>query len=177
MRDVPGVVVDASIARACGTSGTPPSPDCAAVLAAVLAGHCNGHLSSELRAEWSKHKSRYFNRWWKVMTSRRRIEPRRLTKLEALIGRLHDEANTPAQASAMIKDAHLAQGGIEHEGRILSLDDTVRHLFASVAQKIPELAPVLWANPAKPAEKVLPWIEAHVPEDAKRRLGEFPHAA
>jgi hypothetical protein len=76
----------------------------------------------------------------------------------------------------MTKDAHLLGAGLEHDGRILSLDDKARGLFASIVSKTPRVGSIHWANPSVADEQVVAWVKRGVPDDAARQLRAHPRA-
>lgn len=168
-----GAVVDASVAQACGQSNRPPSPHCAAVLDAIQRSAMAVLLSRERKQEWGRHRSRYFARWWKEMTSKKRVRRVELAFIDALVSDLHDAAPSDRHRRAVTKDAHLVGLGIEHAGRVLSLDDEARGLFADLAVPLPPLGKVHWANPARGDEGLVAWLERDAPEEPARQLASF----
>jgi len=74
-------------------------------------------------------------------------------------------------ADAMQKDVHLIEAALATDRIVISLDDTVRRLFAGASVNIRELRPVVWANPATEGEELLNWIKAGAKDEKERRLG------
>jgi hypothetical protein len=167
------LVLDASVARSCSTTQSPPAPECFTALEAIRGGALQVTVSVELRAEWERHASRYFWQWLRDMTSRRRVTQDRLVRVEEISGRLRRLIGS-AEAEAVAKDAHLAAAGVEHGGRVLSLDGRMRDKLARVATADSpwhELGLVHWADPSIDPHKALcAWLRSDAPEEEPRQL-------
>jgi hypothetical protein len=165
-----GVVVDASVARASSDGAVTPAPQCVAALEAILSGGAFVLQFEEIQVEWRRHGSRYFARWVTRAYGARRMARCVLGTLAVLSDRLKAAAGREDDARAMTKDAHLVAAGIEHGGRILSLDEAARRLFAGVGGRLGDVGGVHWANPAVAEERVVEWLRAGAPADDSRRL-------
>jgi hypothetical protein len=74
----------------------------------------------------------------------------------------------------MRKDYHLLEAAIATDHSVVSLDETVRVLFASAAGSIVALKNVVWVNPDKAGEKSIDWLERNAKPERKRMLGHRP---
>jgi hypothetical protein len=139
-------------------------------LEAILEAKLVALTSAELRVEWLRHQSDEFIRWLRRMHGRKLVSHMPLRTLLGLNARLAKVAATSTDAEAMSKDAHLVAAGIEHGGRVLSLDETARRLFAGVAGRLGDVGGVHWANPAVAEEWVVEWLREGAPADDSRTL-------
>lgn len=173
------VVVDASVARSCSTSQSPPAPECFTALGAIRSGALRVSVSEELHAEWDRHASRFFWQWLRDMTSRRRVSADRLVRVQEISGRLRRVIGS-AEAEAVEKDAHLAAAGIEHGGRVLSLDGRMRDKLARVAttdSQWHELGLVHWADPSiDDDDELCAWLQSDAPDEPPRQLRSWARA-
>lgn len=171
------VVVDASVARSCSASQSPPAPECFVALGAIREGALLVSVSEELQAEWKRHASRYFVQWLRDMTSRRRVSVDALARVAEIGGRLRRLAGA-AEAEAVEKDAHLAAAGVEHAGRVLSLDGRMRDKLARIATADApwhELGLVHWADPSiDDSGELCAWLRANAPDEKVRQLRAWP---
>jgi hypothetical protein len=169
----PRIVVDASVARSCSTSHRPPAPECFSALEAIRESTLVISVSTELKEEWDRHGSHAFWRWAKDMTTRRRLRPDGLRRIEEIRGRLRNLAGA-AEAEAVAKDAHLAAAGVEHGGRVLSLDGRMRDKLARIASAADpwhELGLVHWADPnVDPHDPLCAWLRSNAPDEVPRQL-------
>ncbi len=80
------LVVDTSVARACGESDRPPAPQVLAVLRTIYKICHRAVVSNELNAEWERHthKNRAFNRWRTQMLNKRKLIRRPLRRLDEI---------------------------------------------------------------------------------------------
>lgn len=173
------VVVDASVARSCSASQSPPAPECFVALGAIREGALLVSVSAELDAEWRRHASRFFWQWLRDMTSRRLVSVDALVRVQEIGGRLRRLAN-PAEAEAVEKDAHLAAAGVEHDGRVLSLDGRMRDKLARIATadaRWHELGLVHWADPSiDDSDALCAWLRSNAPDEKARQLREWPRS-
>jgi len=142
------------------------------MLGAVLESEVVLSVSDELMEEWTRHKSRPFERWLKQMFSRRRVKPQPLRSIDEVRNRLLSLAPRE-EREALAKDAHLPAGGIEHQGRVLSLDRAMRDKLARIAaaEQWPQLGQVHWADPTVDDHgELCAWLKVDAPEEATRQL-------
>ncbi|MBK1700139.1 hypothetical protein [Thiococcus pfennigii] len=178
------LVIDASVARAAGTSNAPESTRCREFFEAIrTTNSLKCVFTPELREEWGRHASRYSTTWRAAMYSRRRVRAlpsaqddglrRNLARCARAIA-ANDQARIPGIQSAMEKDAHLLEAALKTEGAVASLDDKVRRHFSVCARDNHSLRIIPWINPTSPEEGAVAWVLAGSPAEQSRTLG---HAA
>lgn len=175
------LVIDASIARAAGTTDVPTSTRCREFLEAVMTTKTlRCVLTPELRVEWGRHASIYAVKWRAAMYSRRRISNLPSAQDDGLRRNLarcarniagNDPTQVPGIQSAMEKDTHLLEAAIVAEGSVTSLDDKVRRHFDVCAQSNHSLRGIPWVNPTNPQEDAVTWVLAGAPSEQSRALG------
>jgi len=75
------------------------------------------------------------------------------------------------KVAAMEKDLHLIEAALDADRIVISLDETVRALFAHAAHAVVKLREVCWCNPDQPHEAVGSWIRHGAKWEYSRRLG------
>lgn len=175
------LVIDASVARAVGTSNAPDSTRCREFLEAIrTTNSLKCVFTPELREEWGRHASLYSTKWRAAMYSRRRVRDlptarddglrRNLARCAlAIAGNAPDQV--PGIRSAMDKDAHLLEAAIAAQGAISSLDDRVRRHFGVCAQSNHRIRSISWVNPTNPEEEAVAWVREGAPATSSRTLG------
>jgi hypothetical protein len=170
------LVIDASIARSCGspTADRPPGTTCRDFLYAVLDCEHQVVMTTEIRAEWKKHQSRNTARWLRLMISNGQLFPIQDQLFDAeLWETIPDMAKSDQQREAMAKDILLLEAALATDRRIASLDEnTARKYYKLAAQTIPKLREIVWVNPDKPAENPIGWLQSDAPADDFRMLGQ-----
>jgi hypothetical protein len=169
------LVIDASIARACGQPGAihPTSAHCRNFLENVLSiCHCVV-MTPEIRAEWRKHNSRFAKTWMTQMVARRKLTAVQILPDQDLREQLETWADTYKQREEIVKDIHLLEAALANDQIIVSLDEnTARRYFTQAAQKIKVLRPIIWVNPDKiEPEQPIAWLLAGAPTEENRMLG------
>jgi cytochrome c553 len=179
------IVVDASIARAAGTTDAPTSSNCRDFLFGLRdATQCHCVFSPELRDEWKKHASVLSAKWQNSMLSRRRVTHLPAAKNDQLQAHLNKCAGTiSGQAdialklkvsTALAKDAHLVEAAIQAGNRVASLDEALRSYLQVCARTHANLKRIAWVNPNNADEQASDWIQAGAPLDRHRKLGHQP---
>lgn len=70
----------------------------------------------------------------------------------------------------MFKDILLIEAALATDQTIISLDETVRQLFANLAPEIRDLRTIVWANPE--LEDLRTWLAEGASPERARMLGE-----
>jgi hypothetical protein len=177
-----GIVVDASVARAAGTTDFPTSRHCRDFLFNLRdADNCYCVFSHELGAEWKKHASLLSTKWRTSMYSRRRVIDFAVVENGLLRGHLNSCAETIAGqnqepqkkkiAAALAKDAHLLEAALQAGNRVASLDETVRNYLRVCTQVHADLKRIVWVNPDNIGEETDAWIKSGAPLERGRMLG------
>lgn len=165
------LVIDACVARACGTSGKLSALNCLRFVEAIRANQEVGlALSDDLSEEWKRHRSRAFARWLRIMWSQKRCkEFDELVDLEPDI-----EALTfPAHEKAPLhKDRHLFELSIAASKAIASHDETLFGLACRACETVAALRGHRWLNPIAYYAEACAWIDN--PADPNVRLVNSP---
>jgi predicted nucleic acid-binding protein len=163
------LVIDASVLRAAGESDAPTSRHCRAFLDSVLRICHHAHASPALTAEWRRHRSRVGRLWLVQMFARKKIE---VEEIGATVGADVERLDLkPDERRAVAKDLHLVETALQGDGRLVSLDESARALFARAAGSIALLADLTWVNPASVGEEPIGWLQKMCPREPNRRLG------
>jgi hypothetical protein len=169
-----GLVIDASIARACGDEKAtyPTSVHCRNFLLAVQDGRYVIVMTPGIRAEWDKHQSAFARQWRAKMVSKRKL----LALPEQFDGDLWesipDTARSNQQRDEIAKDILLLEAALATDQSISSLDEnTARRFFTRAAKVVPKIREIIWVNPDKPEETPIEWLQAGAPADEFRMLG------
>lgn len=173
MKDVV-VIVDTSIARACGI-GNPPAPQCMDALDAFLAraslkGDLRVGISNNLRIEWNRHASDYAVRWLSRMIAKKlhkvcdAVWVGERSLLEAAERQL-----SAAKYKEVLKDTHVVSMAMGSSQRVISLDVAQRRLLLELKDALPALKALHWAVPT--VHPTPQWLGAGAPDDHAIRLG------
>ena|SRR5271157_5927464 len=171
------IVIDASVARAAGTSGKPDPEACRHALAAVRDFGHKVAMSKPVREEWMKSESERDGHhhlyasllalgWLVDMQSSGRVDPIDLEENSALRQRclqgLQNNPQTSSSVNPVAKDFHLVETALKSDRRVLSLDKKMFGHLGHLQHIAIEVCAVMWVNPIiNPAEK---WLRAGAPE-------------
>jgi len=167
------LVINASIARACGGKGAthPVSKRCRDFLLAVM-GICHGVvMTSDITLEWNKHQSNFARRWRVGMVARKKLDLVHDVTDNELLDKVMRTATNQKDREAMLKDFCLIEAAMATDQTVISLDEEARNLFAEAARAVGELRSIVWVNPAEPTEQSMSWLESGAKPEEKRRLG------
>ncbi len=148
----------------------PLSRQCRNFLRTTLATGHRAVLTRAVHKEWKKHESQYAREWRYTMMARKRLVLDDTPEDPALRDAIEASAVTDRGRRAMLKDVHLVEAARATDRTVVSLDDTVRGLFAQAATSVRALRSMVWANPAHEAEGCSAWLEAGAPGEARRQL-------
>jgi hypothetical protein len=167
------LVIDASVARAAASEeGTHPrGVRCREFLEAVLTICHRVVLTGDIREEWGKHQARFVRRWRRQMYARKKVDALEADPDPTLLERLHQLDATEAEQEAMAKDWLLIEAALAADHCVVSLDDTVRTLFAKASQKLKSLQTIVWVNPERSEEEPVQWLSRGAEPEAARLLG------
>jgi hypothetical protein len=80
-------------------------------------------------------------------------------------------ATSENEIGDMQKDFHLLEAASATDQTIISLDETVRGLFARATQRVGENRDIVWVNPERvEEEEPLVWLQNGAPPDDHRKL-------
>lgn len=140
------MVIDASIARACGQPEAiyPTSVHCREFLENVLLTCHHMVMTREIRDEWNKHASKFAQAWKVEMVSRKKVVAHNTESLDrSLWDALENFAKTDGQRGEIVKDIHLLEAALATDQIIVSLDEnTARKYFTQAARRIEALKPI-----------------------------------
>ncbi len=108
------------------------------------------------------------------MTSRRRVLNVSVHAASTVRARVESTAASLKDREAISKDCLLIEAALEADRVVLSLDETVRVLFARAALKVVEMRDIVWTNPMIDAEQCCQWLAASAKPDRHRMLRQHP---
>ena len=90
---------------------------------------------------------------------------------QALRDEIEGTATRETEIEVMRKDFHLLEAARATDQAIISLDETVRGLFARAAQGVGEIRDIVWVNPEHTEEEEpIEWLQNGAPPDDHRKL-------
>jgi len=150
----------------------PTSRNCRNVLESVLRICHKAVVSEALNIEWENHRSKYIVQWRSAMQKRGKVIRIVATERPSLRQLILDEhIQSASHQEAAKKDFHLIEAAIETDWIVLSLDDTIRGIFAVCCDRDDHLASVIWVHPDDGT--VLGWLEDGAMPDDDKRLAKY----
>ena len=104
------------------------------------------------------------------MDARRKIDRVNPPEDEELQAKVTTTTNNADEIEVMEKDFHLLQAALATDQSIISLDETVRGLFARASQRVGEIRHIIWVNPERTEEEPISWLQNGAPPEAHRQL-------
>src|SRR5262249_18765026 len=165
------LVIDASIAKAAGTSASsdPIGIRCSDFLIAVRGLGYRMAWSEAIKAEWDNHQSPFAAAWLVTMANRRKLRPVKDEPMEELRAAIEGHSNKNV-ARIMLKDAHLIEAALAADSRVASGDESARGHFGRLAATFALLRRIIWINPALEDEQAVEWLKVGAPAKRSRRL-------
>ena len=150
LRDSKRLVVNASVARAAGgkEATVSVSISCTEFLE-TFRDECSHHvvMTPELSEEWEENQSQFAATWLRSMIARKRFDYVEPPMNQALRDEIEGTAVHENEIEVMQKDFHLLEAARETDQTIISLDETIRRLFAHATQHVGEIRDIIWVNP------------------------------
>ena len=173
-RDSKRLVVNASVARAAGgvEATASVSVSCTEFLE-TFRDECPHHvvMTPELSEEWEENQSKFAATWLRSMIARKRFDYEDPPVNQALRDEIEGTATSENEIEDMQKDFHLLEAALVTDQTVVSLDETIRQLFARAAQLVGEIRDIIWVNPERmEEEEPLVWLENGAPPDDHRKL-------
>ena len=172
-RDFKRLVVNASVARAAGgeEATVSVSISCTEFLE-TFRDECPHHvvMTPELSEEWEENQSKFAAGWLKSMIARKRFDYVEPLVNQALRNEIERTATNDNETEDMQKDFHLLEAARETDQTIISLDETIRQLFARASQHVGEIRDIIWVNPSYTEEEPLTWLQNGAPPEDCRKL-------
>ena len=170
------LVIDASIARAAGGEDAiyPTSKHCREFLAAVLRICHHMVMTYDVSDEWNRHQSAFARRWRVQMVSRKKLHVITAPADFALRAQVEQHAPSERAKETMLKDVHLLEAAMSSDHAVISLDETVRAYFSSLAERLNPLRQVAWLNPDRSEDQLVSWLEGGAKVQRSMCLGRQP---
>ena len=173
-RDAKRLVVNASVARAAGgvEATASVSISCTEFLE-TFRDECPHHvvMTPELSEEWDENQSKFAATWLRSMIARKRFDYEDPPVNQALRDEIEGTATRETEIEVMRKDFHILEAARETDQTIISLDETIRQLFARAAQGVGEIRDIVWVNPERTEEEEpIEWLKNGAPPDDHRKL-------
>jgi hypothetical protein len=171
-RDSKRLVIDADVARSSGseTATHPRAEHCRDFLSAILSLSYRIVMTEKINNEWKNHQSRFARRWRVSMDARKKIDRIDPPEYAELRDKITGTASDEDEIEVMEKDFHLLQAALATDQTVISLDETIRRLFAHASQQVGEIRSIIWVNPDRTEEHPITWLESGAPPETKRRL-------
>ena len=149
-RDLKRLVVNASVARAAGgvEATASVSINCTEFLETFRDERSHRVvMTPELSEEWDENQSKFAATWLRSMIARKRFDYVDPPVNQALRDEIEGTATSENEIEDMQKDFHLLEAARATDQAIISLDETVRGLFARATQHVGEIRDIVWVNP------------------------------
>lgn len=171
-RDSKRLIIDADVARASGseTATHPRAEHCRDFLNAVLSLGYRIVMTERINNEWKNHQSRFARRWRVSMDARKKIVRVNPPEGAELQNKVASTTNDEDEIEAIEKDFHLLQAALATDQTVISLDETIRHLFVRASQQVGEIRNIIWVNPDKVEEQPIAWLQNGAPPEPRRCL-------
>ena len=167
-----GLLIDASVAGAAGTSEHPVSRRCRAFLEGVLQICHRLAITVAVREEWNNHRSKFTGTWLLSMYARRKVDEIRAEPDDNLRAAISALECTAGEREGMLKDVHLIEAALQAHCPVISLDETTARVpFGTACREIVRLRHVTWVNPANDEDQPLEWLRAGALDEVARQLG------
>ena len=176
-RDVKRLVIDADVAQSSGsdTATDIRAVNCRDFLKAVREQDHKVVMTEKISDEWKRHQSRFARRWRLSMDARKKVERINTQSRDDIQDKIMNTTDNENEIENMQKDYHLIQAALETDKTIISLDETVRTLFAQVSQHVNEIRHIIWVNPDRTEEEQpIAWLKNGAPSEPHRQLSVYP---
>ena len=128
-------------------------------------------MTPELSEEWDENQSKFAATWLRSMIARKRFDYEDPPVNQALRDEIEGTATRETEIEVMRKDFHLLEAARSTDQAIISLDETVRGLFARAVQHVGEIRDIVWVNPERTEEEEpIEWLKNGAPPDDHRKL-------
>lgn len=176
-RDAKRLVIDADVAQSSGsdTATDIRAVNCRDFLITVREQHHKVVMTERISDEWKRHQSRFARRWRLSMEARKKVERIKTQNRDDIQNKIIDTTDNENEIDNMQKDYHLIQAALETDKTIISLDETVRGLFAFASKQVGEIQNIIWVNPDyTEEEQPITWLKNGAPPEAHRQLSAYP---
>ena len=167
------LVIDSDVTQASGSEEAthPRAKHCRDFLQKMLSLSHSIVMTPEISNEWKRHRSGFARRWRVSMDARKKVYRINAPADEGLRDKIEGTATNPEESEDMQKDFHLLDAALATDHTIISLDETVRGLFARATQRVGEIRDIVWVNPERvEKEEPLVWLQNGAPPEECRKL-------
>lgn len=171
------LVIDTDVAQASGDEDAtdPRAINCRDFLKGVMTQNHRIVMTRKISDEGKRHQSRFALEWRMSMDARRRVDRIDPPEYDELQDKVTNTVDNEDEIEVMEKDLHLLEAAIETDKTIISLDETVRELFARATQQVGEIRDIIWVNPDRTTEEQpITWLQNGAPSEAHRQLSAYP---
>ena len=171
------LVIDADVAQASGDEDAtdPRAINCRDFLKGVRTQNHRIVMTRKISDEWKRHQSRFALEWRMSMDASRKVDRIDSPEYDELQDKVTNTADNENEIEVMQKDLHLLEAAIATDKTIISLDETVRELFARATQQVGEIRGIIWVNPDRTTEEQpITWLQNGAPPEAHRQLSAYP---
>jgi hypothetical protein len=165
------IVIDASIARAAGTTKDRVSSACRAFLKALYTICHRAVICPELKKEWNKHQSLFFKRWRSSMVARKKLIDGTCVAVPALEAAIAAGSFGSRQEFEVRKDQHLITLALGADSIVVSGDDTAHAYWRRLTKQCANVGQIVWVNPVHDATQAVDWLQRGAPAEKHRQLG------
>ena len=160
-RDSKRLVIDTDVVQSSGDEDAtdPRAIHCRDFLKEVRSQNHRVVMTRKISDEWKRHRSRFALEWRVSMDARRKIDRVNPPEVEELQAKVTTTTNNTDEIEVMEKDFHLLQAALATDQTIVSLDETVRGLFARASQRGGEIRNIIWVNPERAEEQPIAWLQ------------------
>ena len=185
-RNVKRLVVDTSVALAAGDKEVTDSDvevkdlvsiNCTQFLK-IFRDDCSHYIvmTEELFKEWNQYRSKFTLRWLKTMIAKNRYHYVKSPENQALCNKIEQTATSENEVKEMWDDFRLLEAALKTDQTIISLDRSIRDLFARATRHVSEIRDIIWVNPEyNEEEEPLDWLKNGAPPEEHRKLRAWPH--
>ena len=128
-------------------------------------------MTPELSDEWDEHQSKFAATWLASMIARKRFCYDPFPENQVLCNKIEQTATNEKEVKEMWEDFHLLEAALKADQTIISLDRSIRDIFARAAQGVGEIRDIVWVNPERTEEEEpIEWLKNGAPPDDHRKL-------
>ncbi len=170
------LVIDADVAQAAGseTATHPRAVNCRDFLIVVRSQNHKLVMTNKISDEWKQHQSRFARRWRLSMDARKKVDRIILPNNTGIKDKITNTTDNENDIDTMHKDIHLIEAALETDKTIISLDETVRMLYAQVSQQVGEIRNIIWVNPERTTEEQpITWLKNGALPEVHRQLSAY----
>jgi len=128
-------------------------------------------LTAMISEEWRKHQSRFARTWLVSMYAKRKVYHADAPVNQQLRSKVEQATEEEQKRNVMLKDFHLIEAALQTDKTVISVDETVRLCFHTVAQRVHILKHIIWVNPCKDDGLCIEWLHNGAESEQKRLLG------